>query len=69
MTQAAVCSQTDTRHINTVWKEHTVVKIFNLFVHPVTSRFYKVKKDIDHLCKLVGISNKRENVYSNAKHF
>jgi hypothetical protein len=36
--QAAVCSQINTKHINTVWAERTVVKIFNLLVHPVTSR-------------------------------
>jgi hypothetical protein len=41
--QVAVCSQTNTKHINTVWAERTVVKIFNLFVHPVTSRLWKVK--------------------------
>jgi hypothetical protein len=41
--QVAVCSQTDTKHINTVWAERTIVKIFNLLVHPVTSRLLKVK--------------------------
>jgi hypothetical protein len=38
MAQVAVCSQTNTKHINTVWAERTVVKTFNLMVHPVTSR-------------------------------
>jgi hypothetical protein len=36
--QVAVCSQTNTKHISTVWAERTIVKIFNLLVHPVTSR-------------------------------
>jgi hypothetical protein len=45
MAQVAVCSQTNTKiNINTVWAEGTVVKIFNLLVHPVTSRLQKVKK-------------------------
>jgi hypothetical protein len=30
--QVAVCSQINTKHINTVWAERTVVKIFNLLV-------------------------------------
>jgi hypothetical protein len=37
--QDAVCSQTNTKHINTVWAERTVVKMFNLLVHLVTSRY------------------------------
>jgi hypothetical protein len=37
--QVAVCSQTNTKHINTVWEERTIVKIFNLVVHAVTIRF------------------------------
>jgi NMD protein affecting ribosome stability and mRNA decay len=40
--QVSVCYQTNTKHINTVWVERTVVKIFNLLVHPITSRLYKV---------------------------
>jgi hypothetical protein len=40
--QVAVYSQTTTKHINTVWAERTIVKIFNLLVHPVTSRLSKV---------------------------
>jgi hypothetical protein len=31
-------SQTDTKHINTVWAKRTVVKISNLLVYPVTNR-------------------------------
>jgi hypothetical protein len=38
MAQVAVCSQTNTKHINTIWAEHTVVKVLNLLVYPVTSR-------------------------------
>jgi hypothetical protein len=42
MAQVAVCSQTNTRtkhvRVNTAWVQRTVVKIFNLLVHPVTSR-------------------------------
>jgi hypothetical protein len=38
MAQVAVCSQTNTKHIDTVWAERAVVKIFNLLVHPVTRR-------------------------------
>jgi hypothetical protein len=44
VTQVAVCSQINTKYINTVWAELTIVKIFNLLVHPVTSRLYKVNK-------------------------
>jgi hypothetical protein len=40
--QVAVCSQTNIKLINTVWAERTVVKIFNLLVHPATSRLLKV---------------------------
>ena len=38
--QVAVCSQINTKHINTVWTERTVVE--NLVVDHVTSRLYKV---------------------------
>jgi hypothetical protein len=38
MAQVAVLSQTDTKHINTVWAELATVKMFNLLMHPVTSR-------------------------------
>ena len=34
--QVAVCSQINTKHINTVWAERTVVDV-KLFVHHVTS--------------------------------
>jgi hypothetical protein len=44
MAQFAVCSETNTKHINTVWAERTV-KTFNLLVHHVTSRLLKVKQD------------------------
>jgi hypothetical protein len=27
MAQAAVCSKKNTKHINTVWKERTIIKI------------------------------------------
>jgi hypothetical protein len=37
VTKVAICSQTNTKHINTVWAECTVVRILNL-VNPVTSR-------------------------------
>jgi hypothetical protein len=30
--QVAVCSQTNTKHINTVCAERTIVKMFNLLV-------------------------------------
>jgi hypothetical protein len=43
VTQVAVFSQTNTKHINTVWKERRIVKIFNFLVHPVTSWLLKVK--------------------------
>jgi hypothetical protein len=36
--QVAVCSQINTKHINTVWEERTVVECKNLLVHHVTSR-------------------------------
>jgi hypothetical protein len=42
--QVAVCSQTSTKIINTVWAERTVVKIFNLLVHPVTSMLLNIKQ-------------------------
>jgi hypothetical protein len=38
MAQVAVRAYTNTKHINTVWAERTIVKIFNLLVYPVTSR-------------------------------
>jgi hypothetical protein len=38
VSQFTVCSQTNTKHINTVRAERTIVKIFNLLVHPVISR-------------------------------
>jgi hypothetical protein len=37
MAQVAVCSQTNKKQIKSVWAERTIVKIFNLLVHPVTS--------------------------------
>jgi len=36
--QIAVYSETNTKHINTEWAEHTIVEILNLLVHHVTSR-------------------------------
>jgi len=36
--QVAVCSQTNTKHIITVWAERTVVEMLNLLVHHVTGR-------------------------------
>jgi hypothetical protein len=32
------CFQINTEHTKTVWAERTVVKMFNLLVHPVISR-------------------------------
>jgi hypothetical protein len=46
--QVAVCFQTNTNHINTVWAERTIVKIFNLLVYPVTSRLYKDNNSLPH---------------------
>jgi hypothetical protein len=40
--QVAVCSQINTKHINTVWAERTVV--VKPVVHHVTSRLEKVKE-------------------------
>jgi hypothetical protein len=40
MAQAAVCSEINTKHINPAQAEHTIVKIFNLLVHPLTSRLF-----------------------------
>jgi hypothetical protein len=45
MAQVAVCTQTDTKHINTVRAERTVVK---MLVHHVTSRLQKV--NVGFLC-------------------
>jgi hypothetical protein len=42
--QVTVYSQTNTKHINTGWAECTIVKMFNLLVHPVTSRLWMVKE-------------------------
>ena len=42
MAQVAVCSQINTKHINTVWAERTAVNV-KLVVHHVISRVYKVK--------------------------
>jgi hypothetical protein len=42
MAQVTICSQTNTKHINAVWAERTVVKIFNLLVHPVTVGFKRL---------------------------
>jgi NMD protein affecting ribosome stability and mRNA decay len=58
--QVAVCSQINTKHINTVWAELTVVKIFNLLVHPVTSRLQNVEH---HAPK----NNPKENI-QHSKH-
>jgi hypothetical protein len=38
VTQVAVCSQINTKHINKVWSERTGVECVNLLVHHVTSR-------------------------------
>jgi len=42
--QVAVCSQINTKHINTVWAEHTFVEMLNLLVDHITSRLWKVKR-------------------------
>ena len=36
--QVAVCSQINSKHINTVWTERTVVEMLGLLVHHVTCR-------------------------------
>jgi len=36
--QVAVCSQINTKHINTVWAERTIVEMLDLLVQHVTSR-------------------------------
>jgi len=36
--QVAVSSQMNTKHINTVWAECTIIEMLNLLVHHVTSR-------------------------------
>jgi hypothetical protein len=41
--QVAVYSQTNTKHINTVWEEGTIFLILHVLVHHVTSRFERVK--------------------------
>ena len=41
MAQVAVCSQINTKHINTVWAERTVLNV-KLLVHHVTGRLLKV---------------------------
>jgi len=38
----AVCSQINTKHINTLWTEPTIFLMLNLLVHHVTGRLYKV---------------------------
>jgi hypothetical protein len=43
--QVAVCSQVNTKHINTVWAEQTMLEL----VHRVTSRLLKVKMDIQEV--------------------
>jgi hypothetical protein len=43
MAQVAVCSWTNTKHIHTVWAERTVVKLFNLLVHPTIIRLLAFK--------------------------
>jgi hypothetical protein len=40
----AVCSEINTQHANKVWADPTIFKIFNLFVHPVTSRLLRVNE-------------------------
>jgi len=42
--QVAASSQMNTKHINTVWAEHTIVEILNLLVNHVTSRRWKIKR-------------------------
>jgi len=36
--QVVHCSQINSKHINTVWAERTVVGMLNLLVHHVTSQ-------------------------------
>ena len=36
--QVAVCSQINTKHINTVWAERTICWMLNLLVDHVTTR-------------------------------
>jgi len=36
--EVAVCSQINTKHINAVWAERTIVEMLNLLVHHVTCR-------------------------------
>jgi len=36
--QVAVCSEINTKHINTVWAERTIVEYLNLLMHHVTSK-------------------------------
>jgi len=36
--QVAVRSEINTKHINTVWAERTIIEILKLLVHHVTSR-------------------------------
>ena len=43
MAQVAVCSQINTKHINTVWGRAYSCWMLNLLVHHVTGRLYKVK--------------------------
>jgi len=36
--EVAVCSQMNTKDINTVWTERTIVEYLNLMVHHITGR-------------------------------
>jgi hypothetical protein len=42
LAQVAFCSQTNSKHINTAWAKRTVVKMFSLLAHYVTSRLKMV---------------------------
>ena len=43
MAQVAVCSQINTKHINTVWAERKLLNV-KLLVHHVTSRLQRVNR-------------------------
>jgi hypothetical protein len=49
VTQVAVCSQINTKHINTVWTELTVVEMLSLLVHHVTVGFKRLNQAVDML--------------------
>jgi len=61
VTQVAVCSQINTKHINTVWAERTVVTILT-FKHEAQSALFRPSPY--HAVKTFHLGYKNQSVYA-----